>query len=357
MKEIAIIGTVGLPANYGGFETLTQYLTKHLSNQFKITVFCSTKSYRNKLKTYNGAELKYVNLHANGIQSILFDMISILWALFFADTLLILGVSGCIILPIVKLFSNKRLVVNIDGLEWKREKWGTLAKCFLKFSEKIAVMNANTVIADNKVIKDYVLQKYGVQSELIAYGANHCTNESLSNEVLLNFPFLNDNYAFKVCRIEPENKLDLILDVFSKTSNLNIAIVGNWNNSSYSKNLKKQYNGFKNIYLLDPIYNLTELNQLRCNCFVYIHGHSAGGTNPSLVEAMYLGLPIIAYGVPYNRETTHYKAMYFDNKADLQNIIASLDKNNLAKISQDMKDIAISNYTWELIANKYSYIL
>ena len=92
-------------------------------------------------------------------------------------------------------------------------------------------------------------------------------------------------------------------------------------------------------------------------CYIYIHGHSAGGTNPSLVEAMYLGLPIIAYGVPYNRETTHYKAMYFDNKADLQNIIASLDKNNLAKISQDMKDIAISNYTWELIANKYSYIL
>ena len=142
MKKISIIGTVGIPAKYGGFETLTEYLTKNLHNSYELTVFCSGKSYSEKLDRYNGAKLEYINLHANGVQSIPYDIISIFKSLRFADTLLILGVSGCIVLPFVRLFSKKRIVVNIDGLEYKRDKWGKGAKRFLKFSEKIAAKHA-----------------------------------------------------------------------------------------------------------------------------------------------------------------------------------------------------------------------
>jgi glycosyltransferase involved in cell wall biosynthesis len=356
LKKVAIIGTVGIPAKYGGFETLTEYLTKHVGDRFDITVFCSSKTYKTKLKTHNNAKLKYLPLNANGVQSILYDIISIFKALFFADTLLILGVSGCIVLPFVKLISSKKTIVNIDGLEWKRAKWGKAAKWFLKYSEKVAVKYAHTVISDNKVIQDYVLKEYGVQSELIAYGADHCQHEILSKQVLSKYPFLNENYAFKVCRIEPENKLDVILKAFSEFPELNIVIVGNWKNSTYGIQLKQQFSTFPNIYLLNPIYNQIDLNQLRCNCLVYIHGHSAGGTNPSLVEAMFLGLPIIAYGVPYNRETTQHKAMFFHTSNELVKIITSLDEKDLKKVSEDMKDIANNNYIWEVIANKYALL-
>ncbi len=172
-KKIAIIGTVGVPAIYGGFETLAEYLTKYLGKKYELTVYCSSKSYSNKIIEYNNARLVYLPLNANGVQSIPYDILSILKALRYADTLLILGVSGCISLPFVKLISRKKIVVNIDGLEWKREKWNKFAKWFLKFSEKLAVKYADAVITDNKVIQNYVLSEYGVKSTLIAYGADH----------------------------------------------------------------------------------------------------------------------------------------------------------------------------------------
>lgn len=353
-KKIAIIGTVGLPAKYGGFETLTEYLTKHLATQYEITVYCSSKAYPTKLKTYNHARLKYLPLHANGAQSIAYDIISIFNALLYADVLLILGVSGCMVLPLVKLISSKKIIVNIDGLEWKREKWRAATKWFLKFSEKMAVKHADVVIADNKVIQDYVWDSYQVKSEMVAYGADHTSKEILSKAVLHQFPFLNKKYAFKVCRIEPENNVHVILEAFSKCKVLNIVIVGNWNNSRYGKDLKSNFSKFANIYFLDPVYDQRILNQLRSNCHVYIHGHSAGGTNPSLVEAMYLGLPIVAYGVNYNKETTENKAVYFKDSVELHTILEDLMHLNLAAVGQHMASIAANRYRWHQISKAYA---
>lgn len=353
-KKIAIIGTVGVPAKYGGFETLTEYLTKNLYDSYELTVFCSGKSYSQKLDSYNSAKLEYVNLHANGVQSIPYDIISIFKSLRFADTLLILGVSGCIILPFVRLFSKKHVVVNIDGLEWKRDKWGKGAKWFLKFSEKLAVKYSDVVVADNKVIQEYVMNEYGVKSELIAYGADHVTKEILSLELKVRYPFLGSRYAFKVCRIEPENNIHLILDAFSKYKLLNIVMIGNWENSEYGRELKEKYSSFENIFLLDPIYEQKSLNQIRSNCYVYMHGHSAGGTNPSLVEAMYLGLPIMAFGVQYNRETTEGKALYFDDKDELTRLLENIDDAQLQIVAHDMFTVAKENYVWEKIAKQYA---
>ena len=140
-KKLAIIGTVGLPANYGGFETLASHLVENLDSEYDITVYCSGKKYaKAERKThYKKAKLKFLPLDANGIQSIFYDAFSIIHAMFFADVLLILGVAGAFMLPFVRLFTNKKIIISIDGIEWKRDKWNKFARWFLKFSEKIAV--------------------------------------------------------------------------------------------------------------------------------------------------------------------------------------------------------------------------
>ncbi len=142
--------------------------------------------------------MKYVNLHANGVQSIPYDIISLYRSIKFADTILVLGVSGCISLPILRLLNkNVKIITNIDGLEWKREKWSFYAKKFLKYSEKIAVRYSDIVVSDNKVIQEYVLNEYGIKSQLIAYGADHVTKEIISDEIFEKYSFLKEKYALK----------------------------------------------------------------------------------------------------------------------------------------------------------------
>ena len=168
------------------------------------------------------------------------------------------------------------------------------------------------------------------------------------------YQFLGQKYAFKVCRIEPENNLDIILEAFSVQEAMPIVVVGNWSNSNYGLSLRKKYQEFQHMYLLDPIYDQTKIDALRGNCHVYVHGHSAGGTNPSLVEAMFLGLPIIAFDVSYNRETTHNASLYFKDVNQLSNLIKDIDAVDLANLSKSMKQIADKEYTWSTIAKKYA---
>lgn len=353
MKKISIIGTNGLPANYGGWETLVDHLTRHLNQEFDITVYCSTDSYEEQLDAVNGVKLEYINLKANGWQSIPYDIVSIFRSIKQDDLLLILGVSGCIALPLLRLFGKKAIVVNIDGLEWKRAKWNWFIKKFLKLSEAVAVKYADCIVSDNKVIQDYVMSEYNTRSELISYGADHAQPVSLTKEITEQYPFLNSEYAFKVCRIEPENNLDMILEAYVAVPNMNLVMVGNWSKSQYGEDLKKKYSEYSNLFLLDPIYDQNILNQLRSNCLVYIHGHSAGGTNPSLVEAMHLGLPIISYDVAFNKETTHYKAVYFHTSTDLKNILNNIKDLDLTALGLDMKKLAASHYTWPVVSQKY----
>ena len=356
-RKIAIIGTVGIPAKYGGFETLTEHISRELNSEFDLTIYCSSHAYSEKRDSYNNCNLEYINLRANGIWSVFYDVVSILHALRYADVLLVLGVSGCILLPFISKNDGKKIIVNIDGLEWKRSKWGSFAKKFLKFSERLAVENADFVVADNVVIRDYVENTYNKMAHLIAYGGNHCSSIELSPSTLKRYPFVNVSYAFKVCRIEPENNIHIILEAFADYSELNLVLVGNWNSSRYGMHLKERFNLVANIYLLDPIYDQTLLDELRSNCFLYIHGHSAGGTNPSLVEAMWLGLPIIAFGVNYNIETTRNRAKYFTTKEDLINELRSLRFTDVSSIGMEMKKIAAMNYKWSVITKKYAKLL
>ena len=171
-------------------------------------------------------------------------------------------------------------------------------------------------------------------------------------EELISKHNIPSKYAFKVCRIEPENNLHVILKAFSEID-YPIVVVGNWENSQYGIQLKNSYNKFNNLLLLDPIYNQDELDQIRSNCTIYVHGHSAGGTNPSLVEAMCLGLPTIVYDVSYNRETTFDKALYFNSSESLKELITTIKSEELIFIGDEMKKIASKEYTWDRISAQY----
>ncbi len=358
MKRIAIIGTVGVPGRYGGFETLAHQLVNNLSNEFEMKVYCSKKVYlpHERPKFFKKARLYYLPFNANGIQSIIYDFISIMHALFVADTLIVLGVSGGLLLPFVRLFTNKKIIVNIDGLEWRRAKWHKSAKWFLRFSEKVAVRWSHADVTDNEAIKRYTSIHYKTLSQLIEYGADHTMPQELTCDAERKYPFIVEDYCFKVARIEPENNIHIVLEAFTGLMQT-LVIVGNWQASEYGRRLKKTFKQYSNIHMLDPIYDQTELDLLRFNCLLYIHGHSAGGTNPSLVEAMYLSLPIMAFNCSYNRATTENKALFFKTVEDLRFLIENTTTDTLGRLSTDMKRIAEERYTWSVIAGKYKRLI
>lgn len=355
-RKIAVIGTVGLPANYGGFETLTEQLVQHLGESHQMTVYCSGKAYpKESRKThYKKARLRFLPFKANGVQSILYDALSILHALFYADVLLILGVAGAWTLPFVRLFTRKTIVISIDGIEWKRAKWNLPARLYLFWAEKMAVKYSHIDISDNEAIQDYTALKYGTLSRVIEYGGDHAKAQIPMAPDLKEFSFLNSPYAFSVCRIEPENNVHLVLKAFSGLPRHTLVFVGNWDRSSYGRALKQQFGGFSHIQLLDPIYDQRKLDVLRSNAFLYVHGHSAGGTNPSLVEAMNLGLPVFAFDVSYNRVTTSGKALYFGDVQGLKNLVEEVRLPKLRSIGQRLESIAAQRYSWKLVTDKYA---
>jgi len=339
---LSIIGTVGVPACYGGFETLVENLLDENEPNRDITVYCSSKSYGEKQEFYKNAQLVYLPLNANGVQSIPYDI----WSLCHAaikgtDNILVLGVSGAICIPFIRLFTKAKIITNIDGLEWRRNKWGTFAKKFLKFSEKIAVKYSDVVVADNKGIADYVIEEYGIEAEVIAYGGDHA--------VITDLNLSDAGYALALCRIEPENNVEMILESFSQT-NKKLMFIGNWNNSDFGQEMKSKYQDYENIDIVSPVYELDKLFELRQKCSFYVHGHSAGGTNPSLVEMMHFNKNILAFDCNYNRASTEDNAEFFSNVDDL---VQKIEQENSFNNADSMKEIAKRRYTWKIVKQQY----
>ncbi|OUO96730.1 DUF1972 domain-containing protein [Barnesiella sp. An22] len=352
MKKVAIVGTQGVPASYGGFETLVENIIgDNCPSDIQYTIFCSSKDIpREPGAFYKGCILKYIPLHANGMQSIPYDIWSLCKSMRGYDCVLVLGTSGCSFLPVFRLFCHKRLVVNIDGLEFRRAKWGRVARWILRFSTTMAIRWADVIISDNKGIQDYVTETYHRESVLIAYGGDHVrreVSEEFQDKCLTGYGLQRGKYAITVCRIEPENNCHVTLEAFAQ-SGKKLVFIGNWKHSEYARNLRDTYCKYPNIVLLNGIYNLDILYALRANAEMYIHGHSAGGTNPSLVEAMFFGRPIIAYDVVYNRETTRNEAYYFTDVESLKTLIARQDL-----CGDKMKQLAESVYTWKTISQQY----
>jgi glycosyltransferase involved in cell wall biosynthesis len=357
-KKVAIIGTNGIPARYGGFETLAENLVEKLSGNFDFTVYCSNiykKKERNK--TYKNARLIYIPLKANGAQSLFFDFLSFLHALFTANSILFLGPTPSGIITLLNIFFKRKLIVNHGGLnEWEREKYSSFEKKWAKINHQIAAKNASINIADNTILQHSIKKTFNSESIVIRYGGD-CgyikENESLSEK----YKFTKDKYFLCVARAQVDNNIHVLIDAISKSNSYPLVIISNWEVSEYGKRIKKEAINNDKVILLDAIYNLDELNFIRANCFLYIHSHSFCGTAPSLVEAMNFNIPIICFDVPTNRETTHNKSIYFSNSEMLSDILNNLDPASIEKIRSDLFNIAKKNYTWSVIASNYKEIL
>ena len=366
MYDLSIVGTVGLPAAYGGFETLAEQLAQRLSHQCTVQVFCTGKGYPDthaRPQRASGADLSYVEWDANGWQSMPYDFVSLWRAARQTRTILVLGVSGALLLPVLRLlWPRTRIVTNVDGLEWKRQKWGPLARAVLRISEWAAVRFSHAVVADNQGICEHIATTYRRQSHLIAYGGDQAATLAAGGAAVHGVPlrdtrFAPDSYFFGVCRIEPENHIAEILEAFSNTPKANLVLVGNWGASDYAQRLRNQYSDVHNIELKDPIYDQVRLQQLRASARAYIHGHSAGGTNPSLVEAMHAAMPVLAYDVHYNRHTTHNQAIYWQDSGELGQHLRQITTETQHRMAGCMAEIAQRHYTWSVVTQQYADIL
>lgn len=355
--RIAILGTAGVPGCYGGFETLANNLVDYhgaLDLDADVVVYCSSKADLSNPKTYGSAGLRYVNLDANGPQSILYDILSLFDSVRRGDThLLMLGISGALALPVIRLVSRVRIVTNIDGIEWRREKWSLLAKAFLRASEWAAVRFSHTVIADNEAIADYVTRSYRRSCEVISYGGDHALAALPDPTTPASLP---SNYALALCRIEPENNVAMILEAFAGLESP-LVFVGNWDKSYYGRELKARYKDHPTITIHDPVYEPRRLRAIRNGATVYVHGHSAGGTNPSLVEMMHFGIPVLAHGCVFNRYTTEDRALYFNNAQELAALSQSIKTDKMTEIGSAMLEIANSRYTWNRVGKMYYDII
>lgn len=352
--KLAIIGTNGVPNQYGGFETLVEFLAEYLANRYDITIYCS-KTQRTRIKEYKDCRLIYLPLKANGWQALLYDSLSIALTASKYDRVLILG---CTSLLTIRLFKGyqKKFILNNGGIDWKRSKWGPFQKWLLRTTEKTSVSVCNKIISDNEGIREYILETHHKDSYMIEYGGDQVTKESITLEAKSKYSFLGSKYALVVARIQSDNNIEMSIQGCIE-ADYPLVVVGNWNGSPYGIELRKKYENTPNLYLLDAIYDQKELNILRSNATLYIHGHSGGGTNPSLVEIMTLEVPALCYNSNFNRYTTEDKTRYYNNSQELADLIKKTTEIELAKIKLDLAEVAHRRYRWSIIAEKYAEII
>lgn len=368
--DLAIIGTCGLPASYGGFETLAENLVNELASpEYSILVIGSI-GYK-KIFGQHWTQL-ILPFRANGIYSIIYDTVSLAIALKSSKLVLSLGISGGIAMPLLRLiFRESRLITHIDGLEWSRPKWNFAAKKFLRCSERFAIHSSEAFIADNQGIVDYISRDYGnrylSRASLIAYGHNRDDIAATEvNKVELTSVSgkvkkidATSRFMLVLCRAEPENNIELIISSFKSLNKaqksfkeVTLLLVTNACSSDYGKYILNKYSDIPRIFFSLPLYKNTEVSFLRQHCLAYIHGHSAGGSNPSLIESMPYGRPIAALDVPFNRYTTFGTVEYFSNAQQLALIMHKILLNPVA-CGNKAKKYALQNYDWSLIASKY----
>lgn len=358
MKRLAIVGTNGIPARYGGFETLAENLVRGLASRWDITVYCSGVPPAERLASHLGARLVHVPLRANGWQSLPYDLLTTWHAMTRADVLLMLGPGVGFGLP-VNLLARRGLVVNHGGLdEWTREKFSRFQRAVLFGSSRFAARWATSNIADNTLLRDSLRQHFGADAQVVRYGGDHVRPPAGRQSVLdAKHPFVGGPYHLSVARAQQDNNIHLLIDAYARMPQHRLVVVSNWTVSTYGRELFEQRGRHPNIYLAPAIYDPAELDYVRANASLYVHSHSRCGTAPSLVEAMCLGLPTLCFDVPTNRETTQGQALYFGSADALINVVGGLDATALQALGQRMATIAQKEYRWQAIWNRYDEIL
>ncbi len=358
MKRLAIVGTNGIPARYGGFETLAENLVRGLAGRWDITVYCSGVPPEQRKDEYLGARLLHVPLRANGWQSLPYDLLTTWHAMMTADVLLMLGPGVGFALP-ANVLARRGLVVNHGGLdEWTREKFPWFQRQVLFWSSRFASRWSTTNIADNTLLRDSLMRNFGADAEVVRYGGDHVQPQSGRQPDLdAKYAFVGKPYHLAVARAQPDNNIHLLIEAYERMPERQLVVVSNWNVSAYGRALFEERSALPNVRLLPAIYDPRELDYLRANAAVYVHTHSRCGTAPSLVEAMYLGLPTVCFDVATNRETTQGQALYFDSADTLIAVLGKTDVGALAALGQRMGDIARAEYRWQTIWDRYDAIL
>ncbi len=353
--KIGILGSRGIPNEYGGFEQFAEIISCGLVEKgYDITVYCSSKhSYQEK--EFKGVKLVHCNDPVDKLgtaSQFIYDLNSILHARKQNyDIIYLLGYTSSSVWQ--RLLKNKAIVItNMDGLEWKRTKYSKKIQKFLRYAEKLAVKHSDFLVADSLGIKEYLKNKYNVIADYHPYGC-YLTNGN-DESYLLKYNLEPYKYDVLVARFEPENNIEMILKGFSQSSvDRDLVLVGNYLYTPFGKAMFEKYGKMKNIKFLGGIYDQKELQNIRYYSNLYFHGHSVGGTNPSLLEAMGDSAFIIYHKNPFNKAIVGEDGYAFSNAEELAEIInREVKKNNLDKINSNVKKIE-EIYNWEIIINNY----
>lgn len=381
-KHIFILGSKGIPANYGGFETFVEKLTLNQQDpsiQYYVSCQRSPSEYEGKLYRHNGAvcfPVKVPNIGA--ARAVYYDWQSLKWAVHFIERHqvqnAIIFICACRIGPFVALYKRKlqrlgiRLVINPDGHEWLRAKWNTVIKQYWKISEQLCVKYADLLICDSMNIENYIqkrFSKYQPNTTFIAYGAETSRSTLADDDPKIlewygRWGVQPGKYYVNIARLVPENNYETIVREFMASgTDKSLVVAASLEGNKFYEKLKEQFHLEKDprIKFVGGIYDQELLKKIRENAYGYIHGHSVGGTNPSLLEALgTLDLNLL-YDVGFNREVGEDGALYWGlEKGDLKALIEKadrMDRDEIRELGEKAKRRMEECYTWEFIASRY----
>lgn len=365
LPSIAILGTRGIPARYGGFETFAEQLATRLAAKgYPVTVYAESRQRQPDL-WYQGVRVRHiVRPGGGGWATLAYDLFCLWDARARHDILYMLGYGAAWACWLPRRYGTQ-VWINIDGLEWARPKWSWPVRGYLRMMEWLTARVADVVVADAEALAERYRRLYPHRApcHAIAYGAELVDPGSLDDSVLKRLGLQPDQYGLVIARPEPENHLlDIVVGYQQSGVEFPLVIVGAVDGATaYQRRLRRQADG--RVRFLGPIYDKAVLDVLRARAAVYLHGHSVGGTNPSLLEAMACGALIVAHDNPFNREVLGQSGWYFSSPTDLSRLLQAVWHKQLsiqadtAMLRQRARDAIRERYTWERIVQAYEALL
>ena len=352
--KIAILGTRGVPNYYGGFEQFAEFFSVYLVEKGHEVFVYNSHNHPFQEKTFHGVNIIHQNdpEHKLGtFGQFIYDYNCIMDSRkrdF--DIILQLGYTSNSIWFFL-LPKKPIIITNMDGLEWKRTKYSKPVQQFLKFAERLAAVSSDYLVSDSLGIKTFLKKQYNKESTYIAYGAHPFTNPD--ETIISDYNVTKNNYNMIMARFEPENNLEMVLDgVALNIDKTPILVIGN-HETKYGNFLKTKYKENENIRFLGGIYNIDHLNNLRYFSNIYFHGHSVGGTNPSLLEAMASKAFVIAHNNHFNKAILKENGYYFSNPQEVKNILETIKKNDNLQLVQNNFDAIENEFNWDKVNGEY----
>jgi len=267
------------------------------------------------------------------------------------DVVLLMGYTSSSVWGM--LYPKKSAIItNMDGLEWKRSKYSKPVQQFLKYAEKLAVKHSHFYISDSRVIKDYLENKYNITSEYIPYGADLISE--IEREQLDTVSAKQEDYFLLMARMEPENNIETILEGFNNSnSHRTFKVLGDTSNR-FGQYIRHRFKDDERIQFKGAIYDTAKVRMMQNSSYLYFHGHSVGGTNPSLLEAMASEALIAAHDNPFNKSVFHSDAFYFSDADGVKHLVENVQRNGTerAMVKNNVHKIAFQ-FNWEKIVNEY----